>query len=140
MKVAFYKAKYGNIYDKLISIYTKSKYSHCEVVFENNLFVSSSPRDNGVRKTTITDLSHWDIFYLDLKEQDSYYFNKCTKLFGRKYDWIGIFFSQLLKFNIESKKKFYCSEFCSFVLELEDTNQSPQSLFEHLKNNKIIRL
>ena len=46
-KIAFYKAK-GNIIDKSIRLWTRSKYSHCEIVIGENWY-SSSPRDKGVR-------------------------------------------------------------------------------------------
>ena len=44
----FYKAKYGDWVDKIVSWHTKSPYSHCELVFSNGEFLSSSKRDGGV--------------------------------------------------------------------------------------------
>ena len=45
VRLAFYKGE-GDWVDKLVRWWTKSQYSHVEVV--GNMWVSSSPRDGGV--------------------------------------------------------------------------------------------
>ena len=52
MRVAFYKGE-GNFFDKLIRWWTKSSYSHCELIFSDGIFFSADPRDGGVRYKNI---------------------------------------------------------------------------------------
>ena len=49
MQIAFYKAKFGNFTDKIVSAFTFSPYSHCEMVFSDGICASASLRDGGVR-------------------------------------------------------------------------------------------
>lgn len=135
MKVAFYKAKYGDWIDKIVSWYTKSPYSHCELVFSNGDFLSSSKRDGGVRYTNIDNLERWDIYEL----QDSKYSEDLIRLIvrqylGQKYDIIGAIGSG---FNIDlsDKNKKFCSNLCAILLGIEETNITPHELYEIISKN-----
>lgn len=135
MKVAFYKAKYGDWIDKIVSWYTKSPYSHCELVFSNGEFLSSSKRDGGVRYTNIDNLERWDIYEL----QDSKYSEDLIRLIvrqylGQKYDIIGAIGSA---FNIDlsDKNKKFCSNLCAILLGIEETNITPHELYELISKN-----
>lgn len=137
MKVAFYKAKYGDWIDKIVSWYTKSPYSHCELVFSNGDFLSSSKRDGGVRYTNIDNLERWDIYEL----QDSKYSEDLIRLIvrqylGQKYDIIGAIGSA---FNIDlsDKNKKFCSNLCAILLGIEETNITPHELYEIILKNNI---
>lgn len=137
MKVAFYKAKYGDWIDKIVSWYTKSPYSHCELVFSNGEFLSSSKRDGGVRYTNIDNLERWDIYEL----QDSKYSEDLIRLIvrqylGQKYDIIGAIGSA---FNIDlsDKNKKFCSNLCAILLGIEETNITPHELYEIILKNNI---
>ena len=60
VQLAFYKAK-GDWVDWIVRKWTKSIYSHCEVVIGDEWF-SSSPRDGGVRMKKIEyKPEDWDL-------------------------------------------------------------------------------
>ena len=124
-KIAFYKCK-GRFLDLLIRWWTKSKYSHCEIVIDNYWY-SSSPRDGGVRVKVIeVDNTNWDFVdvAIDINKLNMVYLSNMNK----GYDWIGILFSHILPFNINSKNRMYCSEFCAEVLGI-NSNITPQELY-----------
>lgn len=78
MKIAFYKVKENDkatFLDKLIAFFTSSwkerlngdflkSYSHCEIILDN-LMISSSPRDKGVRIKEFKDIGRWDFIEID---------------------------------------------------------------------------
>lgn len=130
IQLALYKAL-GDLYDKSIRIWTRSLYSHCELVLEDGRFASSSPRDGGVRAKLIEqDPEVWDFLPLpwvrvevveELLQAEQ----------GAGYDWIGILGSQVLPVGIQSQSRWFCSEFCAQVIGLEQPQRySPGSLFE----------
>lgn len=147
MYIAFYKGKKGNFFDKAISIWTLSKYSHCELLDKEKNFYTSSPRDGGVRRKKIDIyLEKWDLYKLNIKSPQKYKwlkeFYETTK--GAEYDWLGIVFSEVFPFGIEDPNKYYCSEWCLYYLkyfchlDIEKTQISPGGLFKLLKKKGII--
>lgn len=147
LKIAFYIAEHGNITDKIISILTLSKYSHCEIIFDDGEWASSSPRDGGVRfKVIEPDPTHWDIFTLsnwnsDVQQQ-SYYEKFARHWFilnlGKAYDWLGAIGSAL-NIDLSSKNKKFCSQVCAAVIGLEHTNITPGNLYLKLLELEIIK-
>lgn len=143
--IAFYKGKHGNILDKLICFFTKSKYSHCEI-FDGIFCYSSSPRDGGVRAKCIELDKKWDTFRLNINIDSSDIelkkFYSETK--NKKYDWIGIFLSKLIPLKIEDPNRWYCSEWSSYFLknrmnvDIDKIQCSPGELYKDLKNKNII--
>jgi hypothetical protein len=146
MKIAFYLAKNGDWVDKLISLTTFSKYSHCELVFSDGEFGSASARDGGVRLKYIEQNDKWEIFELfELKNPDG---SKITQRDakdmhnwfiandGQKYDWPGAIMS-LFGLNCSSSNKKYCSYVCALLLGLYPT-VTPQKLFKTLIKEKMI--
>ena len=128
VQLAFYKAK-GDWVDWLIRKWTKSIYSHCEVVIGDEWF-SSSPRDGGVRSMRMESYNaeHWDIIdYPGVSTIDVFDLFRKTK--GSKYDFIGILFSQVLPIGLHSSTKWYCSEWAA-ELKYDKTDLSPQELYE----------
>ena len=133
MKIHFYKAKKGNVKDKLIGLF--SVFSHVELEIDG-VFYSSSNRDGGVRSKIIDTSNAQKWLSFDLKKDIDV--NSCLSYFesvkGQKYDWLNIFFSQMFKLNIQSNNKQICSEFVGNCLGLEDSYKySPESLFYKLK-------
>lgn len=137
MKIAFYIAKNGTWLDKLISILTFSRYSHCELVFSTAEFGSSSARDGGVRLKYIDMDSHWDFF--DVKNEDGteitleqekviYYWFLVND--SQKYDWSGAIMS-LFGINWTSDDKKFCSYVCASMLGV-DAIVTPQKLYKNL--------
>lgn len=136
MRIAFYKARYGNWQDKTIAIGSLSKYSHCEIVFSDGICASSSSRDGGVRFKQINLNDHWDVFNLDINIDENavkYWFSMHE---DDTYDWPGAIGS-LFKINVSSENKKYCSFACATVLSLEAT-VTPGALFEELKKREMI--
>lgn len=134
VKLAFYKGE-GNWVDKIIRWWTKSQYSHVEVVV-GDMWYSSSPRDGGVRSMRMEDYNaeHWDIIgYPGVSASDVFDLFRKTK--GSKYDFIGILFSQVLPIGLHSSTKWYCSEWAA-ELKYNNTNISPQELYELVSNKK----
>ena len=115
MKIAFYIAEKGDWVDKLISIITRSKYSHCEMVFPNGEFASSSPRDGGIRFKFIEQDSHWEIFDVHAtmsEEEIRRWFEGNDQ---DTYDWIGAFMS-IFGIMIKREDKKFCSYVCALML------------------------
>ena len=128
VRLAFYKGE-GNWVDKIIRWWTKSQYSHVEVVV-GNTWISSSPRDGGVRSMQMEshNAEHWDIIdYRGVSASDVFDLFRKTK--GSKYDFIGILLSQMLPIGVHSSTRWYCSEW-SAELKYDKTNLSPQELYE----------
>jgi len=132
-KIAFYKGVHPGlpgIYNRLVQWWTKSPYSHCELVFSDGLSASSSFMDGGVRFKQInysTD-THWDFITLpnELEHAARKWFEDRV---GAKYDLKGN-----LGFVIgavhDSKDKFFCSEACAAALQLGQASlYSPATLY-----------
>lgn len=143
MKIAFYLAENGNWVDKTISFFTISKYSHCELVFADGEFGSSSARDGGVRLKYIEQNSKWDIF--DLKNPDGTEISEAHQQMmhdwfvmhtGEPYDWSGAVMS-LFGVNWTSDDKKFCSYVCASLLGL-DPIVTPQKLFKNLIKEEMI--
>ena len=122
VQIAFY---HGNktLFDKAIAWWQKVRgekywrYTHVEIVI-NGVWVSSSPRDGGVRIGHISvNLNNWDIVNLSNNKA------LCNRLMqlaeqekGKKYDWLGIFLAQLIPLHIQNRSRWFCSELCGMML------------------------
>lgn len=125
--LAMYKGKAKHwrerLEDALIRFFTRSPYSHCEIVFEHHKIsgpyyeleveyecFSASPRDGGVRcKSICFDISKWDFIEVRgvSEAQVRSYFYQTQ---GKQYDLLG---ALGLVFGIrERKARFFCSEWC----------------------------
>lgn len=135
MKVAFYKAKYGTWKGRLISWLTFGPYSHCELVLEDGLCISSTPEE-GVRCKKIEfDEKKWDfISWEESSFKDDLVFESAYELVGEPYDWRGVYFPYGL---FQDSKKWYCSELIAYLLLTNnvwdlDVRCSPNYLFRML--------
>ena len=138
IKVHFYKARAGKLADKVVGI--ASVFSHVELEI-NGVCYSSSNRDRGVRSKVIDTSNTHKWLSFDLKKDIDE--NICLGYFknveGQQYDWLNIFFSQIIKLNIQSRNKQICSEFVANCLGLESAHKySPESLFYKLKELNYI--
>lgn len=118
MRMAFYKAEYGAKYDKWISWATWGDYSHVELVFSDDLWFSSSPRDDGVRYRAIEFIpEHWDMIDLSVTpEEEATIRIWCDGKVGAGYDWWGVLHFYL-RFLPQSKDKWFCSEIVLAALQ-----------------------
>lgn len=138
IKVHFYKARAGKIGDKIVGLV--SVFSHVELEI-NGVCYSASNRDGGVRSKVIDTSNAQKWLSFDLKKDIEV--NRCLLYFesvrGQKYDWLNIFFSQIIKLNIQSSNKQICSEFVGNCLQLDNAYKySPEALFYKLKELNYI--
>lgn len=120
--LALYKGQ-GRLFNRLIRLWTRSKYSHCELVLPDGRWLSASAMDGGVRAKCIElDLEHWDLIPLPWASQQliEHVFERHQ---GKGYDWLGIFLSQFLPLGLHSRRRMFCSEFCAAGLGLNTSAQ-----------------
>lgn len=133
--LAAYKGK-GKLFNRLIRLWTRSQYSHCELVMPDGRWLSASAMDGGVRDKYIElNLEHWDLFPLPWASAthiDHVFFRH----WGKGYDWLGIFLSQIIPAGIDNRERMFCSEFCAAALGLAD----PQRFSPVLLVNVIARI
>lgn len=139
MKIAFYKAS-GTLFDKLIRFWTSGPYSHCELVFSNGTWFSSSPRDGGCRWKIIgEDYSKWDFIDIDITEdQENTLKAFCQREDGKGYDWLWIFLTQFLPLNLQDRNKWGCSELVTAALQVIGLLTGVRALSVH--PNKLWKL
>jgi|ETNvirenome_6_85_1030632.scaffolds.fasta_scaffold00014_35 hypothetical protein len=122
IRIAFYKGK-GKWKEKIIRWWTKSPYSHAELIMPDNYtWISISP----LLKSTVSsriktdfDLQKWDFVEFEItQEQHNVLLDFYDETKGCKYDWIGMIMSQLLPFHIKRKNKWYCSEWIAYALRI----------------------
>jgi len=118
MRVAFYRARFGHVWDWVIALFSRGRYSHCELVFNAYTWFSSSSRDGGTRFKCIDPKPGvWDFLELDLTgKQAALALEKCHEECGCKYDWLGVF-RFAFPFFRENSAKWFCSEVCAAALQ-----------------------
>lgn len=134
MKLAFYKGPAEGIWNRLfhwlVCWFTRSRYSHCELVV-NGVCWSSSNRDGGVRGKVIDmTTGRWDVFEIpgDQDRALSWFYRHD----GADYDWMG-----LLRFIVPILprwgERWFCSEAIGAALGLTEPERlSPQGLADAL--------
>lgn len=89
--------------------WTKSPYSHCELVFSDGLWGSASFLDGGVRFKRINpDPGHWDFIDLD-PSYEPYARRYIEDNLGKRYDVLGNV-GFVLGPVYDSKNRMFCSE------------------------------
>ena len=159
IKVAFYKGK-GDWKNKIIRWWTKSPYSHVELVLPDDItWVSISPLLTGKVSARsfyeVEDINDWDFLTFNLswrepvrKYQIEQLHNFIKQTNGAKYDWAGMILSQIFPYLIKHRDRWYCSEWIAHALVkarivmwdsiniYRTPNLSPGKLFEILKKYK----
>lgn len=158
VKLAFFKAEYGNFFDKLVAwgtrdnflkIWTSGRYSHVEIVVSENdstwVGFSSFFRE-GVRLKTFQKNHKWDFLVIEGITLDSiekfYCKHKC-----KKYDLIGAFIIFPLRIKKSNNPgKYFCSELVAQYLKESGYNLTkhpsridPNALFSMLNNTRLNR-
>jgi hypothetical protein len=157
VKLAFKKG--NGFFSKLIKWWTKSKYSHVEILLPNKsgefnpgVWLSANHK-KGVRIKPIIyplDTENWD--YIDVEVPVECYDNamkKINEIVQYKYATLDLFLVQVFKLDkMENRKKMFCSEsvcevlkaFCEPKITHLDkacVNYSPGDLYElYLKVQK----
>jgi len=126
---------------KIIQKWTRSPYYHVEIIIDGEWIEADNSK--GLVRHKLRPLS------------DAYHYvevpvNKCAHTqnlvdsfidsqMGSKYDWVGIFLSQVIKLGVDKKDKWFCSEFVSKILQIYNVepfiyvkpeNMSPKDVFE----------
>lgn len=140
MHIAMYKGPAQGWLHRLshwaVSMWTRSQYSHCELVFDglappNSYCASASARGGVVRFTRINlDSGRWDVY--ELKGFDEVYarqwFNDHA---GRGYDYLGLLWFLLPIKAINHPQRFFCSEAMAHALQLPKPHKfHPQRLLD----------
>ena len=156
IKVAFFKGEEKGWLHRFIRWYTKSKYSHAELIMpDGETWVGISPfltSRVGKRNKAPEDCDdNWDYltFSLNWREPVREYQLQQLNMFidktwDSRYDWVGLIFSNLTSFLVKKRDKWYCSEWIAHALvnsrivmwddmDLYDTpNLSPGKLYDLL--------
>ncbi|MDJ0824258.1 MAG: hypothetical protein QNJ16_02025 [Rhodobacter sp.] len=123
--LAFYKGP-GRPDDRLIRFATRSIYSHVELLWlaldqvtaEGALAISSSGRDGGVRTKRITFApDRWDVLAAPWAPDDAW--DTAEAELDRRYDYIGILLSQIVRLQRHARTRWFCSELCAAALGFE---------------------
>lgn len=130
--LALYKGK-GVIGNAAIRAWTRSEYSHCELVVNGTAY-SSSLMDGGVRaKDIYLREDNWDLVELpdSVGKRIQDYFEK-TK--GTKYGWFDLITNQVFNRSVDSGGSSFCSEWVAAALGLPSpVIYSPKTVGELVK-------
>jgi hypothetical protein len=141
MLVAFYKGK--NFWSKLIKFWTKSEYTHCEIIFSDGIwFGNSRGWASNVSFHSYTDLKNWDFLEFNIDHHTEQKIKKwCEEQDGKKYDWVGFYLSQVISLKGDSPDKWFCSEICTAALQragvfpyIKPSSISPGKLYKMISN------
>lgn len=99
-------------YSRAIQIWTWSRATHCELEFSDGLRFTALP---GVgctfRSPLVPGTPRWRRSR-QLVGDEAAVRSFCKSVHGARYDWAGIFLSQLLPMHRDSHSRFFCSEVC----------------------------
>lgn len=137
LMLAFYKGE-GDWIDRAVRWATRSPYSHVEMLLHDRHpthsgwfgGLSSSIRDGGVRRKTITITpGHWhfvDLPWADAEAAWQFAFQQI----GARYDLPGILGSQIVALRRQSPDRWFCSELCAAALGMgQPETLSPGGLY-----------
>ena len=128
IKVAFFKGSKKSLLHRFIRWYTKSSYSHAELILpDNETWAGISPfltSRVGTRKKKEEDTDEsWDYLTFNLnwrKPVRDYQLKQLDKFIkktsGAKYDWTGVIMSNITPFLVKKRDKWYCSEWIAHAL------------------------
>jgi hypothetical protein len=118
LEIAFRKND-PSFFSKTIRWWTKSPYSHCELVFTNGFTFSAYIEDF---KTCFKSKEHlpeeWDFLSLPMSVEDEYkIYQFCLKETDCKYDIIGLVLTQVIPLSFENPYWWFCSEVCTAAIQ-----------------------
>lgn len=130
IKVAFFKGDRVSRLHRFVRWWTKSPYSHAELVMPDDVtWVSISPfltSRVGAREKNISSekqKENWDYLAFTLswrapvREYQITQLNKfIQKSLGSRYDWVGLVVSNLTPFLVKKRDRWYCSEWIAHAL------------------------
>lgn len=149
--IALYKGK-GRWHNAVVRYWTKSKYSHAELLMPDNTSITITPFDRkGIVREEFKceDEDAWDFICMPVSPSDLCTLEKFyeeTK--GLQYDWVGMIASQLMPYHIKHRNRWYCSEWIAYALRLicavdglhKVSDMSPEALTLLLPHRNIVSL
>jgi hypothetical protein len=143
IQLAFYKDK-GNFGDTIIRWWTRSLYSHVEMIIEDS-WVSSSPSTGGVTILPLHSVDDsWEYVTVEV---DGRHLSQVLRFIEERkdaeYDWWGLFLGNVFGLAVDDRNKFYCSEMMVEILKvfkyegvesLVSSKTSPGELFKIILN------
>jgi hypothetical protein len=107
--------------DKAIAWWTNSKYSHCELVVDDTRVAVYKDGIVSWQYDGVND-DEFDVIPLTVAVTEEQYSNFWeyvnTEIIGKKYDWLGIGTSQVLKIGVQDNSKWTCSEATAKMLQV----------------------
>lgn len=121
IKVAFFKGSTDSRLHRFVRWWTKSTYSHAEIVLdEGKTWISISPfLFSKIQKRTevVEPECDWDFLEIPVSKcQLAALEDFIEETMGDGYDWFGMISSQLLPLIIKGKRKWYCSQWIAHAL------------------------
>ena len=148
--ICFHKPK--RLIGHLIALWTLGKYSHCEFVYNGQVFLSNP---GGVRTRKFEYQKNMEIYELDSKidPKDVIDFFKTAQ--GKGYDYLGILGQFFYAGKVQDDNRYFCSEFClnaiDYALQFTLTYKlkslkdrvgyqfSPVKLHKYLRDMELIK-
>jgi len=115
IKVAFFKGDKREWHHRLIRRWTRSPYSHVEIVLDDGeTWASISPllfaRVAARVRTHVVD-DEWDyVEFAVTPEELQTLKNFISETTGDRYDWVGMILSQVVPFTVKGNGSWYCSQ------------------------------
>ena len=122
-RIGFYKGS-DSWYEKLVRWWTKSPYTHAELVMpDGRTWISIRPHETDIpsqilkKEKTAYRTELWDFIDLEITpEQREVILEFYEETKGCKYDWVGMIISHLSSFKVKRKGRWYCSEWIAYAL------------------------
>jgi hypothetical protein len=117
LRLALYKGPAAGLLQTIghlvVCVFTRSRYSHVELVIEGVCW-SSSFRDGGVRAKRIDLQSgHWDVLPIAGDKQAALAWFRAHE--GQGYDWAGVA-RFAFRWLPQGERQWFCSEACAAAL------------------------
>lgn len=140
MRIAFYRATrpgWPGVYNRLVRWWTRSPYSHAELVLSDGLCASASLADGGVRFKRIDfDPTHWD--FVEVAGDEPAARQWFGDRLGRGYDLLGNV-GFVLGFIRDDPAKYSCAESIAAALGfVEPWRYSPAILHSAASSSVVL--
>ena len=148
--ISFHKPK--SLIGFLITLRTLGKYSHCELIYNDYVYLSNP---GGVRTRKYRYQKNFEIFEMDssVRAEDIVEFYNTAQ--GKGYDYLGILGQFFYASKVQNDDRYFCSEFClnaiDYALQFTLTYKlkslkdrvgyqfNPSKLYKYLKDMELIK-
>lgn len=121
IRIAFFKGDKQEWHHRFIRWWTRSPYSHAEIVLDDGeTWVSISPflfTRVAARVRTHVPEDEWDYLEFRVTPEELHALKDfISETTGDGYDWTGMLISQILPFIVKGKGRWYCSSWIAHAL------------------------